>query len=239
VKKEFQGNPKRINPALIIDPNHPNRFDEFFLVLGTIYNDLKDLIFFLICIEENFRKPLPGETNAHAGEYSGVTRHVDKLVCATIYEFFNFLKEYSDVISDVKFLLILKNLDGDRKREWSILINIAQGRKIDTTKFGRILQMVRDNISSHYYQSGKVLAKSYIDYFFKDKKEDFNQYAYFSLGGKMATTRFYYSDAALESYYKNIMSNTSGYSLKQCVDDVNQVIYALLESYLIKIKKIQ
>src|SRR3990167_7328114 len=145
-KKEFPGNLEDISPRHLIDENNKNDIQSFFLILGLIFNDLKGLIFFQKFIEDNYRKPEINEVSAHAGEYGGLIAHADRLLIATVGEFFKFIEENISVLNSVPFLLLLKKSNNpDYKNTWNDLVKLSNGFTV-LSKIAR----VRSNVTFHY-----------------------------------------------------------------------------------------
>jgi hypothetical protein len=82
------------------DPERLRKSDEkvanFFLVLGLMHNDIKDLILFDIQSSERlapFLEEVPVRECHGLGEFSGRRIHVTKLLLATLHSLFHFLTE--------------------------------------------------------------------------------------------------------------------------------------------------
>lgn len=233
-KKEFPGSLEDISPRHLIDENNKNDLQSFFLILGLIFNDLKGLIFFQKFIENNYRKPNINEVSVHAGEYGGLMAQADKLLIATVGEFFKFIEENKAVLNSLSFLLLLKKTSNrDYKNKWYDLVKSSDGSTI-LSKIAR----VRSNITFHYDNSMEELRRGFIDSFFL-KEKDLTQHkrAYYSLGNDMENTRIYYSDAATQSYINSLLGIEGREKIRYAVNDMNHTIQWLLRIYLDSIKK--
>ena len=229
---DFFGDFVAVASNKILDEKKPDRYQSFFLVLGLIFNDLKDLLHMRHLFKETYRKPDITEVNVHMGEYSGFISHNDRLLIATISEMFLFLKEYSDVTSSIKFRFLLKNLTEKETRKWNELNNY----KVDKNSlFGRIAQL-RSNAVFHYDHHNE-LRKGFIDCFFI-KKDDFPQYnkAYYYSVNNMRTTRFFFSDAAADGYMKILLTQEEINGLGDTMGDINNVVRALMLTHLNSVK---
>lgn len=233
-KREFLGNLEDISPKHLIDENHKDDFQSFFLILGLIFNDLKGLIFFQKSIEDNYRKPDINEKSSHAGEYNGLIAQVDKLLIATVGEFFKFIEENESVLNSMPFLLLIKNPDNqDYKNKWNDLVRLNNG----STILSKIAQ-IRSNVSFHYDNSMKELRRGFVNSFFA-KEKDLVQHkrAYYSFGEDMENTRIYYSDAATQSYINSLLDTDDRAKIRGAINDMNHTIQWLLRTYLKSIKK--
>ncbi len=233
-KKEFLGNLEDISPRHLIDEKNKNNLQNFFLILSLIFNDLKGLIFFQKIIEDNYRKPVMGETSVHAGEYSGLIVQADKLLIATVGEFFKFIDKNKSVISGIQFQLLLKKSNNqDYKNKWHDLLKVGNGSMI----LSKIPQ-VRSNVIFHYDNSMKELRRGFINSFFSSEKNlTQHKRAFYSLGDDMEHTRIYFADAAAQSYINTLLGSDDRLQIKNAIIDMNQTIQWLLKIYLESLKK--
>lgn len=233
-KKEFPGNLEDISPIHLIDEKNKNNLQSFFLILGLIFNDLKGLIFFQKIIEDNYRKPNADETSAHAGEYSGLMVQADKLLIATVGEFYKFIDENRVILSSLQFQLLLKNNKNlVYKNKWYDLIKLGDGSTI-LSKIAR----VRSNVTFHYDNSMEELRRGFISSFFlREKGLIQHKRAFYSLGDDMEHTRIYYSDAATQTYINTIVGVDDRVKIIEAINDMNQTIQWLLKIYLESVKK--
>lgn len=231
-KKEFPGVLKDISPRLLIDEKNKKEIQSFFLILGLIFNDLKGLVFFQKLIEDNYRKPREDEVSVHAGEYSGLIAQADKLLIATVGEFFKFIEKNKSVINSLPFLLLIKNLDSNIRNKWNDLIILDQGSTI-LSKIAR----VRSNVAFHYDNSMEELRRGFIDSFFSERK-DLAQHvrAYYAFGDDMERTRLYYSDAATQDYVNSLIGIEDRAKITESIKDMNNTIQSLLKAYMESLK---
>jgi hypothetical protein len=198
-QKEFDGNLERIDPDKIIKEGNDNKVGSFFVGLGMIFNDLKDLILFEQLIVNDYRLPnLNEECSDHSGNYCGIMVHINKLFAGAITEFFIFIKENRDILNDAEFKNIFEKLSETDKRTWNGLVAASNGQLDQVSDFVKNLIKIRSNLSYHYYQSGKMLSKGFISKFKNEQKDKRNENAYYSIDDTMEKTRFYFSDAAVE-----------------------------------------
>lgn len=231
-KKEFSGNLEGISPRHLINGSKKDDVQNFFLILGLIFNDLKGLIFFQKFIVDNYRKPSIDEVTAHAGEYNGLMTQIDKLLIATTGGFFKFIKKNKAVFNNPLFVLLLKRTDQGKKNKWIDLIKMGEGSTI-LSKIAR----VRSNVTFHYDNSMEELRKGFIESFFlKEKDLEQHKRAFYSFGSNMVNTRMYYSDAATQSYINSLLEIYDRSEIMSAIKDMNQTIQWLLRIYLKNIK---
>ena len=201
-QKEFDGDLKGISPDKIIKEsatNRDNKLGSFFLGLGIIFNDLKDLILIEELIVENYKKPKKGNCSDHLGNYNGIVIHINKLFASIINEFFVFIEKHVDVIELDEFKDILQRLPREEQAVWNGIVDSATGKNSKMQGFLKTLLRIRSNIAFHYDHSGKVLKKGFISRFFGEEKNIYNEKAYYSIVEEnLKHSRFYFSDAAVE-----------------------------------------
>ncbi|MHB0865285.1 MAG: hypothetical protein ACYC1Y_00010 [Minisyncoccota bacterium] len=196
--QEFIGELKKIAPAKLVS-GEKDEIGGFFLVLAVIYNDVKGIVYLNRIFGETFGPPPPSGITPHLGEYNGMTTQHFKLLAGTIDEFFRFLKEHEAIYTDPQFMLIMLKLPKDIRSQWQDVLDAALERETRKGGLGNKLMLIRNNVAFHYYQSEKVLRRSYGE-FFSDKTQVGADHAYYSLGSTMQDTRFYYADAAVQRY---------------------------------------
>lgn len=209
-KQKSLGDFRKIAPSRLVG-DEPDDVEDFFLVLAVIYNDLKGLV----NMETNFARdnqpPKPGEVSAYAGEYSGTITQFYKLIASMINEFLAFLEEHEHIYTHPRFTLFLFRLPRPLQKEWHDILDAAfkRSKKGDEKNLGYKLLLIRNNVASHYLKSEKVLRHSYKE-FFAEKDKFGADHAYYSDGGSMKSTRFYYADAAVQRYLQDTASKQHG-----------------------------
>ncbi|MFA6257387.1 MAG: hypothetical protein WC671_00020 [Candidatus Paceibacterota bacterium] len=241
--KEFEGELKSIFPNKLIEKSKNNDFDNFFLVLGLIFNDFKDIILFNELIHETYLKPkLDGSEppSVHLGHWGGIQNHLNRLMVGLISEFLIFLDKNKKTINSISFKLFVKNLPHDVRQDWNKIQNVLQDS--DSKDFLSKIAEIRSNVTFHYDQSLTQLRIGFIEKFITSTKNNYNKQAFYSLGNTIQTTRFYYSDGAAEEYVKKEMKYLSNENynkeMRELVDKTNTTIRFMMEHYLKqKIKK--
>lgn len=237
-EKEFTGGVEKILPEKIIDKDKVNDLDNFFLVLGLIFNDLKDTIVLLNTFNEVYRNPKTDGTeviSAHIGNWSGLQNNVSRRAISLISEFLVFLEKEKVIINSFTFGVIVKRLPDDIKSDWNDILVSVNGKGDKSSLFSKIAEL-RNNISFHYDHSLTKLRKGFIKKFFDSPKNKFNEKAMYSLDGSMEGTRFYYCDGAAEEYVRELMKISPETSYIQEVIEIikktNRVIIFMMDIYL-------
>lgn len=232
-KKEFEGQLIGVFPDLLIDKTEDNQYESFFLILGMVYNDLKGLILFQKLIEDTYRKPDLNEVSIQ-GEYGGLILQTNKLIISTIAEFLIFLDKSRKITSSIKFVLLMKELSQDKRNIWAKLNDPTP----DSTSILSSFAKIRSNITSHFDHSMTQLRYGFIESFYGEHKDlAQRKEAYFSLGSDMASTRFYFSDAAVQGYINLCLTEKDIAKIGEFVDDMNSTLQAILKIHLKSLSK--
>lgn len=232
--EKFKCNLESIKPAKLIDKSKIDDIDNLFLSLGLIFNDLKGIILFNDLIKKDYDKPVPGEINAHNGEYFGIQLQIVKLSVALIDEFFIVLGKNEDIIKSFRFKLIEKSLNKELKNKWNNILAIALNPNNNSDSYLSKIARVRSNITYHYDHSGTQLRNSFIKKFFNTPKDKSNEKAYYSMGGTIETTRYFYCDAVIHEYInEHLKIESLDYIDKtnKLTRDMSMVIVNLMKSY--------
>jgi hypothetical protein len=232
--KEFQGKLQNTKPENIIRKDKSNDLDNFFLVLGLIFNDFKDLILFKEIFEENYRLPEVNKVSYHMGEYGGVRIHIDRLFISLVNEFLIFIKNNKKTINSIQFTVLIKKLNREDLDKWHKMYLTAIGEYFNESDFLSKIAKIRSNIISHYDESGTQVRRGFVRKFFETPKNAGNEFAYYSLGTQVGNTRFHYCDGALEEYLKEnliIFEENHREKIRQITKDMVHVIYSLFTKY--------
>jgi hypothetical protein len=235
--QEFTGKLEEISPKKIISKDESNDFDNFFLVLGLIYNDLKDLIFFLDLINKTYDRPtMDGteEPSVHLDEWGGIQNHMNRLMISFMSEFLSFLDKNKKVMGTIRFQLLEKSLPKNIKNDWFKIVQVTGDEK--ENNFILNMKKIRNKVSFHFDLSLKELRTGFINKFYIAPKDKYNKEAFYSLGGSMETSRFFYCDGAVEEYLKEHMkaSSEENYfkNIRDLVERTNMVILFMMKEYI-------
>ena len=244
---KFEGELKNITPARILDEKSGGeRIDEFFLTLGIAYNDLKSLHFHFVQLKnffdnKNIQKQIEmKKLTCELGEYSGMKNHMERLITSTMHETFLLIEEYKDVFDLEEVKMMLKDLSNKNRKIWKDLISIAKEENLTEKgdKFRNILKRVRDNGGFHYYKIGKLMKKGFKEHFFVRRKEsEFNTTACWSKGDSMEQSRYFFSDAAIQGFYFDLIISKMKYTdyaeiFLTILREMNVAITMLMKEYI-------
>lgn len=209
--------------------------DDFIIVLGIIYNDIKGLLNYWDFIDE-FKPDTPPEGTASAkfGEYMGYRGQIFKYVLSTLNEIIGFFESRESVVNGPTIKKVAAKIDIKQGRDaWTSLCDFCYNSTDDQKILGlrNAIVRARNNAGFHYNQTKEIM-KSYRKTF-ENEKEQPKGYGYFSLGKNLHETRFYFSDAAVAKYLEDLMNKEdyANYS-QQFMRDCHVGIRSLIRTYL-------
>jgi len=192
---------KKIQPSRLIGEQQDD-LDDFFLVLAVIYNDLKGIAHLQKDFFDNHVHPeILNTPSAWRGEFNGTVMQLYKIQAGIINEFLHFIQSHEAIFVLPKFKTLLSQLPPERKGDWEEILSAAS-KKEAKGNLGNKLMLIRHNVAYHYYRSDKAMRNAFLE-FFKDNTIPGAEYAYYSLGKNLESSRFYYADAAVQNYIIN------------------------------------
>lgn len=240
----FIGNLTKIDPNFLIHEKDQDELGGFFIVLSLIFNDIKGVLLFEKMLTDNYDKPMD-EIDDHAGNYGGVLIQPRRLMASIISEFFVFLKVNSDILLDSEFNMIFNKMPKPYQSYWQQMVAVANGEKNEASDLIKSMTQIRSNITFHYDHSRKNLLKGYRSRFFGDVKDAKSEFAYYSVGDTVETTRFYFADAAAEEAMYIMSGKDYGVGIKEnealtnynvnfneTLEIINSVISSLISCFI-------
>ncbi len=220
-----------INPELVISNHDRDDISEVVLILSIIFNHLKGSMLMHKSFIDEYEKPRVGEISDHSGEYEGLNIQYQSILISLVQEFFVFIKENKTLIQSEKFQKYIRKLPKPTQKDWEDLIDIALNKEA-TSKFTKFLELIRNNVGFHFNYRLNDIREGYIQNFYKDKKNEGNSNAFFSIGTTLKETRFYFGDAAIQGYItKNVPENFIDEFFKY-IDKIIQAISSLITKFL-------
>lgn len=210
----------------------------FVLKLAAAFNDLKGFGWSI----EQFTKaePKQSSTPAYKGQWSGMVMHINRLTIATLYELMVAIPTYrtSPVFERCVASLPIKVLGS-----WRTICSIktkdttrdAKSKEAPVShpsKLFKFLYLIRNDIGFHQQE---------IESAYKQWASSASTGAFASLGYSMSETRFFFVDAAFESYFLEKL-NHCGLKISDVnalMHDVNDALRFLVEGYLWEVSKKQ
>jgi len=188
------------------DENVPQDVCNLVLALSLAYNDCKDLYYIYLLLKDN--KP-EGKPKKHRiwGTYFGMSNHILRLHAGFANELLNLIRDSKDAVTHPFFKSVIQAMPREARQAWNSIEKAALEDKA-TNQLGKFLVLIRNKVSYHY--DPDEIQRGYKHCFIDPNKQ--NQIPLVSLGSSIRDTRFYFSDAAGESYIE-LLPNRMGLSL--------------------------
>ncbi len=247
-KIRFIGSIKSLDPNRLVG-NREEGYENFFLTLGLIFNDLKDISLFGKLLNERYQPSAPMVVGAHEAEFNGVNVHLNRLLSGVLRECLILIRDSDRIFKTELFKLVLEELPDDVLLVWNEIVSIASGEDIpdELLELRSVLKEVRHGVTYHY--DAKKIREGFIQRFVRTDSTSTNENALYSLGDQVEDTRFYFADAAAEDYVFNQSLGTSETDLevrvtefrehskvvRHLLTNVNLVIYRLMKVYVKKL----
>jgi hypothetical protein len=184
---------QRIEPDKIVSKGKPTRFESFMLALALFYNDWKGFAWFKNAILEP-QKPQGKTIDPYTGQWVGLSVQFSRLQIGALHEFMKLLKEEQKIAEGREIGNLIASIPKENRAAWKSLVSTALGKSTEPDPLTNALERIRNSLAFHYYQP-KGLARGFQEFFFESDREG-NDAAFYSVGGGMEQTRFYYADAA-------------------------------------------
>lgn len=231
---KFIGKLKSIKPQKLVDRKNPRDLEVFMLVLSFIYNEIKGLIIIQNDFYEKYERPIL-TPDVHTAEYSGIELQYYRMFLSSLFELTEFLKSRKNIIESHNFKVLVSKVGPEFVEIWKGLMSLVNQEDKKPGTFKYVLQRVRNTVTFHYDNKGKIITQGYIKHFFNDATNPFNVEAFYSLADNMEETRFYFADAAVEremkelaGQYPNFQKEVSDY-MKLVATALQQIIKIYLE----------
>lgn len=225
---------RKYRPRAVIGDSNQDRFNDFVLALALAFNDLKDLYLFRKSL--SVTEPDPAEISPHAGQWNGMTIHLDRLMIAHLHETLMLIREFESEARSDRTTRLFESAPPDVRRDWEILVNTAtdKGSPADTS-FAKVLKQLRHNAAFHYYQP-KPLVSGFRRHFFETPPAANNNSAFASIGRNLEETRFYFADAAVQGALAVIVgkigSDKFRRRLNRALVAVNNAVEHIVEEHI-------
>jgi hypothetical protein len=178
------------------DSNYSQEFCDFMLALALAYNDYRDVFIAHVLLDDETPSYLKTPTSA-LGEFAGIKAHLMRALMGILHELLVVIEKNREIVESQQFARLEKHLRPKARAAWTN-VRAATGQKPASNPQTRLLVFARNNVSFHY--GPKALGLGFRSTFTTASAKS----PYVSAGSQMATTRFYFADAAAESYIRNI-----------------------------------
>lgn len=203
----------------------------FVLSLALIYNDIKNTSLFIEILKKS-KPPGTFEERKDWGEYNALINFIDRVTIGLLHELFRLIKDNKGVLEDKFFKEVIKSINKDAKKSWQALVDTSFEKSSDN-KLSKDLMFIRNKVSFHY--DPKAINKGYKHFYKNIKKMD---KAYISRGKNMPESRFYFADAAAESYMQSLYGADDMRfffrSVGENLQKLNNTIWYIINNFIAK-----
>jgi len=180
--------------AFVGDDEWPQGVCDLVLSLAVAYNDLRDVILAHSLMDAVFPAD-PQTPTPELGHFNGLVTHLVRLQAGIAHELLVLVQNQKAARNASAFTSLVGKLSPSGRLAWDQVVAVAEG-KPGTGPLGDFLFFARNKVAFHY--DPKELRKGYRASF----TEDPSRKPFFSHGGSMALTRFYFGDAAVDTYMR-------------------------------------
>jgi len=174
------------------DSSVPQDVCSFVLSLALIYNDYKDIVLAQILLDQEEPQETPLKSRIR-GAFSGMNLHLLRLHVAQMHALLEFVRDGRGEYEHPFFQDLIRQLSRQSRDAWRTVVQVSEGAT-PQSDLGKALLMIRHKVSSHY--DPRMLYRGYSRHFLGDQPQD--DRAYISRGNSMATSRFFFADAAAQ-----------------------------------------
>lgn len=176
------------------DAKYPQDLCDFVLALGLAYNDFRDLV----VAQGLLNAALPKDTTtptAELGELGGLHAHLNRLTAALLHELTKLIERSDKVLRHSAFEELVKQLPRKAREAWYAVVNATQ-QDSATDPLSRLVLFARHKVAYHYdaEEIGRGYRRAFVD--------DRTRTPFVSRGDNMAKSRFYFADAAADTYLR-------------------------------------
>lgn len=188
--------------AFVGDEKVPQDVCDFILSLALVFNDFKDLVFAQQLMQTI--RPGDGPPSRDRGLHGGLHVHLIRLLAGILNELAKLIEKRKAVVTGPVFAAILKKIPSSARDMWKHVAHASVATGPSGDKFGRLIYFARHKVTFHY--DTKEIARGYRLRFLQSDLGP----PYISRGANMAATRFYFADAAAESYMMQVADAVTG-----------------------------
>jgi hypothetical protein len=176
------------------DSSVPQELCDFVLALALVYNDFRDVV----VAQGLLNAALPNDTSTptpRLGELGGIHAHLNRLMAALVHELAKLIERSDHLLSHPFFESLVKKLPRAAREAWSSVVD-ATKKNTATDSLSRLVLFARHKVAFHYdaEEIGRGYRRAFID--------DPSRVPFVSRGDNMAKSRFYFADAAADTYLR-------------------------------------
>ncbi|MBI2885222.1 MAG: hypothetical protein HYY15_03510 [Candidatus Omnitrophica bacterium] len=218
--------------AFIADESIPQEVCNFVLALALAYNDIKDVTEVHLRLKE--QRPLGVfQKRVDFGMHGGRTVHLIRYQIGLVHELCELIRNNERIISHPLLQAIISQMPKKSRIAWQSLVDTATG-KLRVGPLAQAVIRIRQKVVFHY--DTEEIFNGYKRHFLNGAVA--KELAYISRGSTMAESRFYFADAAAESYLSARADQRQATELAQSIigamKDANFAIRHLVNGFIQK-----
>jgi len=202
----------------------------FVLTLAVIFNDSKDIGFGVELLDE----ARPNGASNHSriwGNFCALEQHLYRSFFGLLHELFQLMQTNQGVLEDKFFVSIISKMSKETRENWKQLVEVTQGAT-PKTPLGHSLLLARNKVAFHY--DAVQILRGFQEHFVGDERID--ERAFVSRGRNMRRSRFYFADAAIQSYMQKVASGGKWGDLLDrshgVFNDLNQAVMEIVVGFI-------
>ncbi|MBI5475634.1 MAG: hypothetical protein HY964_02725 [Ignavibacteriales bacterium] len=211
------------------DENVSQNLCDFILALTLAYNDLRDLTFARIILND-IKLDDERTLTTKLGFHSGLRNTITRIQTGFIRELLVLVAENKTTINEPSFKTLVQKLSKKGKKSW-LSIQTVSCEKTPSDALSKALIIIRNKVAFHY--DATQLGKAYKVAFLQP-----SEYGkpLVSRGSAMSETRFYFADAAAQQYIRQkateqiVLDFLDGQGT--LLEDINQALYELITKFI-------
>lgn len=172
----------------------PQEVCDLVLSLALAYNDYHDVVFAHTLINDLGEMP-DNPLTTRLGFRNGLRNTIIRVQAGFVHELLNLLRDNKKAIESTAYKEIIRKLSTGGRNAWTSLYSVAIN-KPSSDDLAKALLIIRNKIAFHY-DSGE-LGRGYAVTFLNGKT---TKQPLVSRGSSLVETRFYFADAAAQSYF--------------------------------------
>ena len=162
------------------------------LAFAVAYNDLRDLSFAAVLLEERKPKDTTIKTR-ETGSFAALNMALVRAQLGVIYELLVLVQANGTARGHPLFRKVVRALDSRARESWQAIESVADDSP-SRSRLRRLLLRYRNNTAFHY--DAKGLRQGYLQY---QASETPPPRLFVSRGNSMRSTRFFFADAAIQT----------------------------------------
>lgn len=183
--------------AFVGDATFPQSVCDFVLAMALVYNDFRDVI-----VATSLLQTITPEGNpltTERGEVAGRAVHLDRLLAGIVHELTELIRNNISVIESPELLRVVERTPKGIRSVWSEVVTVARVGEggPGSDPLSRLIFFARNKVAYHY--DPKIVARGYKSAFMEDP----TRLPLVSRGPAMEKTRFYFADAAAQTFLRS------------------------------------